>query len=62
MNEALRPDRGEEDLADQIDNIVPSHGYHKIPLVGLGGSAGSIEALRAFFGGMLSDLRQRETR
>src|SRR3954468_10409018 len=31
------------------DNIVPSHGYGKIPLVGLGGSAGSIEALQQFF-------------
>jgi two-component system, chemotaxis family, CheB/CheR fusion protein len=49
MTAELRPDGAEQDLADQIDNIVPSHGYHKVPIVGLGGSAGSIEALQAFF-------------
>jgi two-component system CheB/CheR fusion protein len=49
MTSELRPDGAEEDLADQIDNIVPSYGYKKVPVVGLGGSAGSIEALQAFF-------------
>lgn len=44
-----RPDSAEEDLAEQIDNVVPSYGYRKLPLVGLGGSAGSIEALQTFF-------------
>jgi len=32
-----------------IDDIVPSHGYHRTPTVGLGGSAGSIGALQSFF-------------
>src|SRR4051812_34096808 len=49
MNDALRPDSVEEDLADEIDDLVPSHGYRKVPVVGLGGSAGSIEALQEFF-------------
>ncbi|TWO71615.1 PAS domain S-box protein [Caenimonas sedimenti] len=49
MTEHLRPDGAEQDLAEEIDNIVPSHGYNKIPVVGLGGSAGSIEALQEFF-------------
>jgi two-component system, chemotaxis family, CheB/CheR fusion protein len=49
MTEELRPDGAETDLADQIDDIVPSYGYGKVPVVGLGGSAGSIEALQDFF-------------
>ncbi|MDB5751409.1 MAG: signal transduction histidine kinase with CheB and CheR [Ramlibacter sp.] len=52
MTAELRPDGVEQDLADVIDNIVPSHGYRKIPVVGLGGSAGSIEALQSFFATM----------
>lgn len=35
-----------------MDNMVPSHGYRQVPVVGLGGSAGSIEALQAFFSAM----------
>jgi two-component system CheB/CheR fusion protein len=49
MTQQMRPDGAEEDLADQMDDIVPSYGYKKVPVVGLGGSAGSIEALQAFF-------------
>jgi two-component system, chemotaxis family, CheB/CheR fusion protein len=49
MTEELRPDGAETDLADQIDDLVPSYGYGKVPVVGLGGSAGSIEALQEFF-------------
>ncbi|MDB5898652.1 MAG: signal transduction histidine kinase with CheB and CheR [Ramlibacter sp.] len=52
MTEELRADGSEQDLAEQIDNIVPSYGYKKVPVVGLGGSAGSIEALQEFFGTM----------
>src|SRR4051812_33266752 len=52
MTEELRADGGEEDLADEMDNIVPSYGYLKVPVVGLGGSAGSIGALQHFFGTM----------
>ena len=40
------PDRAEEDLADLIDDAVPTRGHAMIPLVGLGGSAGSIPALQ----------------
>ncbi|HEX2544850.1 MAG TPA: CheR family methyltransferase [Ramlibacter sp.] len=39
----------EEQLADRLDDLVPSYGYRKIPVVGMGGSAGSIESLQAFF-------------
>ncbi|HEY8361190.1 MAG TPA: CheR family methyltransferase, partial [Ramlibacter sp.] len=52
MSAELRPDGVEQDRADEIDDIVPSHGYRKVPVVGLGGSAGSIEALQAFFSTM----------
>lgn len=43
------PDHAEEDVADDLDNVVPTRGYQMLPVVGLGGSAGSIAALRAFF-------------
>ena len=46
---AVSPDLIEEIHADEIDNIVPTHGYHQMPVVGLGGSAGSIQALKTFF-------------
>ncbi|MBI5277226.1 MAG: PAS domain S-box protein [Burkholderiales bacterium] len=52
MAEAGTPDTTQQDLAQQIDDLVPSYGYAKVPVVGLGGSAGSIEALQAFFGTM----------
>ncbi len=43
------PDAMAEVNADEIDNIVPSYGYHQMPIVALGGSAGSIQALKTFF-------------
>lgn len=38
-----------------MDNMVPTHGYHRQPVVGLGGSAGALEALKVFFEAMPSD-------
>jgi len=32
-----------------LDNIIPTRGYSMLPMVGLGGSAGSIPAMLAFF-------------
>ena len=52
MTEGIRADSAEQDLAGQVDDLVPSYGYERVPVVGLGGSAGSIEALQAFFGAM----------
>lgn len=46
---ALAPDFVEQDHPDEMDNIVPTHGYQMLPMVGLGGSAGSITALQQFF-------------
>ncbi len=48
-------DIAEETMADQLDNVVPEYGYHKGTVVGLGGSAGSLAALKAFFAGMPPD-------
>src|SRR5262245_19145761 len=45
----VNPDLVEQELGEEIDNIVPSYGYQLTPMVGLGGSAGSIRALQAFF-------------
>jgi two-component system CheB/CheR fusion protein len=49
------PDAIEQDVGTGIDNIVPTYGYHALPMVGLGGSAGSIPALRTFFQSMPPD-------
>ncbi len=46
---ALSPDFAETTLGMEFDNIVPSRGYRLTPVVGLGGSAGGIQALREFF-------------
>ncbi|MBI2772486.1 MAG: PAS domain-containing protein [Burkholderiales bacterium] len=55
MADDLKPDRIEEELGDLIDNVVPTRGYDMVPVVGLGGSAGSIEALQQFFSVMPAD-------
>ena len=52
---AVTPDFFEEDHANEIDNIVPTRGYQMMPMVGLGGSAGSIGALQEFFKAMPAD-------
>ena len=49
---ALTPDVVEQEKGVEIDNIVPTEGYAKLPVVGLGGSAGGLAALQAFFGAM----------
>ena len=51
----MNPDHAEEALGDQIDDAVPSRGYRMLPVVGLGGSAGSIEAVGEFLEGMPTD-------
>ena len=43
------PDHAEEDLAAVADDAVPTRSLSTHPLVGLGGSAGSIGALKEFF-------------
>src|SRR5215203_4604590 len=48
----LSPDHAEVELAEVIDDPVPTRGYDMLPLVGLGGSAGSIPALQTFFKAM----------
>lgn len=53
--DALAPDVGEEEGADEIDDPVPSAGYRLARVVALGGSAGGIQALRQFFAAMPSD-------
>jgi two-component system, chemotaxis family, CheB/CheR fusion protein len=51
----LTPDHAEEALANILENVVPTQ---IAPLVGLGGSAGSIPALQAFFHAMPTDSGQ----
>jgi two-component system CheB/CheR fusion protein len=45
----ISPDREEVEHADEIDNPVPTRSYSSLPVVALGGSAGSIPAMREFF-------------
>lgn len=52
---AVAPDFFEQDHPDYIDDAVPTRGYDTIPLVGLGGSAGSLSALQSFFKTMPED-------
>ena len=44
----ISPDNSEQSMADQLDNVVPSYGYQTLPVVGVGGSAGSLGSLRTF--------------
>jgi two-component system CheB/CheR fusion protein len=46
------PDLIEQDWPELLDNIIPTRGYQMTPMVGLGGSAGSIGALTEFFKAM----------
>jgi hypothetical protein len=46
---AISPDVVEQEQGEEFDDIVPSKAYDMLPVVGLGGSAGSIQALRQFF-------------
>jgi two-component system, chemotaxis family, CheB/CheR fusion protein len=48
----LDPDVSEEELTMELDNVIPTYGYQKAYVVGLGGSAGSIQALQNFFQAM----------
>ncbi len=51
----LAPNFIEQDYPEEIDDIIPTRGYHMVPMVGLGGSAGSIPALIRFFTVMPAD-------
>ncbi|MBA4110584.1 MAG: hypothetical protein C0487_13435 [Leptothrix sp. (in: Bacteria)] len=51
----LPADHAEEAFADALDNVIPTRGYKLQPIVGLGGSAGSITALQSFFQAMPPD-------
>lgn len=49
------PDLIEDECGHLFDDIVPSRGYHMVPMVGIGGSAGSIAPLQDFFRAMPAD-------
>ena len=49
------PDHAEEDQAGTLDDVTPGRGYAMLPTIGLGGSAGAIPALQAFFAAMPAD-------
>ncbi|RCW72490.1 CheR family methyltransferase [Pseudorhodoferax soli] len=41
----IDPDLPELEMAERQDDAIPTHGYHMLPVVAIGGSAGSIGAL-----------------
>lgn len=45
----LVADIAEQNEAEALDDAIPSRGYHMLPMVGLGASAGGLSALQAFF-------------
>ncbi|HEY2189200.1 MAG TPA: chemotaxis protein CheB, partial [Caldimonas sp.] len=49
------PDHAEEGLASATDDAIPTRSYAMLPMVGLGGSAGSLAALQGFFSAAPSD-------
>src|SRR4051794_39361611 len=51
----IAPDVVEQDCGAELDDIVPSRGSGTLPMVALGGSAGSIAALQQFFSAMPAD-------
>lgn len=51
----VAPDFVEQDFPEALDNIVPTCGYQMMPMVGLGGSAGSLQPLLDFLKAMPVD-------
>ncbi|HUR59990.1 MAG TPA: chemotaxis protein CheB [Opitutaceae bacterium] len=51
----IAPDFAEAEAGDAIDNSVPTYGYQRQPMVGLGGSAGSLQPLQRFFQSVPAD-------
>ena len=45
----VAPDSAGQKSGDEIDHVIPSRSYRWEPLVGIGGSAGSIPMLLEFF-------------
>jgi two-component system CheB/CheR fusion protein len=54
-SDAPVPNQAEQAPADQDDEPVPATAFDTLPLVGIGGSAGSIQALQSFFRSMATD-------
>lgn len=52
---ALAPDFVEQQAGSEMEHVVPKRGYDTIPMVGLGGSAGSLAPLQEFFRSMQAD-------
>src|SRR5689334_7282540 len=48
----LDPDVSEEELGGELDQSASTQGHQQTRVVGLGGSAGSIQALQRFFSAM----------
>ena len=51
----LAPDHAEQEMAAGLSNDAPTYSYQQLPMIGLGGSAGSIPALQTFFQSMPRD-------
>ena len=52
---ALDPDASDEELPEEIDDALPSYGAARLRVVGIGASAGGIQALQRLLGAMPVD-------
>ena len=50
MTSDITPDDAEESLGSAIDNVVPTHGYGSVPVVGIGASSAALPQLQALLG------------
>ncbi|GAB3767235.1 chemotaxis protein CheB [Ramlibacter monticola] len=55
MTTEFTPDEAEEALGSQIDDAVPSHGYHSLPVVGIGTSRSALPQLQVLLQGVPRD-------
>lgn len=52
MTTDLTPDEAEEQLGSQIDDAVPTHGFHSIPVVGVGAASAALVQLQSLLHGL----------
>ena len=52
MTTDFTPDRAEEQLGNLMDDAVPTHGYHTLPIVGVGASGSALSQVQALLTGV----------
>ncbi|HEX7887967.1 MAG TPA: CheR family methyltransferase [Ramlibacter sp.] len=52
MTTDYTPDEAEEQLGARLDDAVPTHGYHSVPVVGIGASESALPQLQSLLNGV----------